>query len=310
VLGKFQEMLTATAFHPAMMLYLDNKESIAPEIAQPGPNMTVHLGRARGLNENYSRELMELHTLGVDGGYTQKDIEAAARTFTGLSLQAKNANTSQGEPAKVELLFYSWAHDPSDKVVLGETIPTGESEEVLKLLEILARHPSTSRHISKRLAQRFVADNPPPALVDRMAKTFRETDGDLREVMTTMLTSPEFFAEDVRQGKTKSPLELVTSAVRTTNAEISNPAVLATRIAAMGQALYNKPEPTGYPNTGETWINAARLVERVNFGTNLVTGKIAGVVVDPSQWDGSDLLSMGRQILGRDPAPQTLEALK
>jgi uncharacterized protein (DUF1800 family) len=309
VLGSFKDMLFATALHPAMLLYLDNKESIAPEIAQPGPNMTIHLGSARGLNENFSRELMELHTMGVDGGYTQKDIEAAARTFTGLSLRQTPANAASREPAKVELLFYAWAHDPKDKVVLGQTIAADGYKEVFKLLDILASHPSTARHISRRLAQRFVADNPPAALVDRMAKTFRDTDGDLREVMTTMLTSPEFLSEDTWQKKIKSPLELVASAVRAANGQITDPGALEDRIADMGQPLYAKTEPTGYPNTGETWLNTASLLARLSFATNLTSGKIPGVTIDASRWNGKDTASIARDILGRDLMPQTMEVL-
>jgi uncharacterized protein (DUF1800 family) len=310
VLGKFRSMLFSTALHPAMLLYLDNKESIAPEIAQPGPNMTVQFGNARGLNENFSRELMELHTMGVDGGYTQKDIEQAARTFTGWSLRQTPVNPSTKEPAKVEVLFSSWAHDPKDKVVLGHTIAADGYNEVHKLLDILASHPSTARHISFRLAQRFVSDNPPQALVDRVTRTFIDTGGDLGEVTRTLLTSREFLSESTWHKKIKSPLEVVVSAVRAVNGEISTPSALGDWIAEMGQPLYGKIEPNGYPNTGEGWFNTATLLARLNFATSLANGKIPGVTVDTSRWDGKETVAIAREILGRDPMPQTLEALK
>lgn len=311
VLGKFKDMLVATALHPAMLQYLDNKGSIAPEIAQPnGPNMTISFASARGLNENFSRELMELHTLGVDGGYTQKDVEAAARCFTGWNLVQTQASAVARLDAKVAVEFVQWPHDPKDKVVLGHTIPGAGADEVYELLDILASHPSTARHISLQLAQRFVSDNPPQSLVDRMAKTFRDTDGDLREVMTTMLTSPEFLSEDTQQSKIKSPFELVSSAVRALNGEIQNPAPLEQWIADMGQPLYGKIEPTGYPNTGETWLNTARLLVRLNFASTLAAGKVSGVTIDTNRWNGKDTPAIARDLLGRPLSAQTIEALQ
>jgi uncharacterized protein (DUF1800 family) len=310
VLGQFKDLLFAAELHPAMMLYLDNVESIAPEIAQPGPNMTVQLGKARGLNENFSRELMELHTLGVNGGYTQKDVEQAARTFTGWSLRQTAANTATKQPAKVEWLYYDWAHDPKDKVVLGQTIASEGVYEVRRLLTILAEHPSTAHHISFRLAQRFVSDEPPQSLIDRMAKRFIDTDGDLREVMTTLLTSDEFLAEDTWYRKLKSPLELAAGAVRALNGHVSATLGLEDWIARMGQPLYSKVEPTGYPNTGESWLNAATVLARMNFGTNLADGNVVGVDVDASQWRGKDTAAIAQGVLGRSPTAPTLEALK
>jgi uncharacterized protein (DUF1800 family) len=311
VLGKFKDMLVATALHPAMLQYLDNKGSIAPEIAQPnGPNMTFSFAGARGLNENFSRELMELHTLGVDGGYTQKDVEAAARCFTGWNLVRTAASATARLEAKVAVEFVQWPHDPKDKVVLGQTIPGTGADEVYELLDILASHPPTARHISKQLAQRFVSDNPPQSLVDRMAKTFRDTDGDLREVMTTMLTSPEFFAEGAQQSKIKSPLELVSSAVRVLNGEIKDPAPLEQWIADMGQPLYGKIEPTGYPNSGETWLSTARLLVRLNFASALAAGKVSGVTIDTNRWNGKNTPAIARDLLGRPLSSQTTEALQ
>jgi uncharacterized protein (DUF1800 family) len=311
VLGKFKDMLAATALHPAMLLYLDNKASIAPEIAQPnGPNMTISFASARGLNENFSRELMELHTLGVDGGYTQQDIEAAARCFTGWNLVQNAGSAVARQEPMVDVEFVQWPHDPKDKLVLGHTIHGSGSDEVYELFDILASHPSTARHISKQLAERFVSDNPPQSLVDRMAKTFMDTDGDLREVMSTMLTSTEFLAAGAQQSKIKSPLELVSSALRALDVEIKDPASLEQWIADMGQPLYGKIEPTGYPNTGESWLSTARLLVRLNFASNLAAGKIPGITVVSDHWNGKDTLQIAREILARDPSPQTAEALR
>jgi uncharacterized protein (DUF1800 family) len=311
VLGKFRDLLVATALHPAMLQYLDNKGSIAPEKSQPnGPNLTFSFASARGLNENFSRELMELHTLGVDGGYTQKDIEAAARCFTGWNLVQNGGSAAARLDPKVAMEFVEWPHDFNDKVVLGHTIPGSGADEVYELLDILAGHPSTARHISKQLAQRFVADNPPQSLVDRMAATFRDTDGDLRAVMTTMLTSPEFLSEGSQQSKIKSPLELVSSAVRALNGEVTDPAPLEQWIAEMGQPLYGKIEPTGYPNTGESWLSTARLLVRLDFASTLAAGKIPGLTFGGNRWNDKDTKAIARDILDRDPSPQTVEALK
>jgi uncharacterized protein (DUF1800 family) len=214
------------------------------------------------------------------------------------------------QEAKVDVEFVQWPHDPKDKVILGHTIHGSGSDEVYELLDILASHPSTARHISKQLAERFVSDNPPQSLVDRMAKTFMDTDGDLREVMSTMLTSPEFHAEGARQSKIKSPFELVSSALRVLNGEITNPTPLEQWIADMGQPLYGKIEPTGYPNTGEGWLSTARLLVRLNFASNLAAGKIPGITVDDERWNGKDTLQIAREVLSRDPSPQTVEALR
>jgi uncharacterized protein (DUF1800 family) len=311
VLGKFKDMLVATALHPAMLQYLDNKSSIAPEISQPnGPNFTRTFEGARGLNENFSRELMELHTLGVDGGYTQKDIEAAARCFTGWFLKTTSAGQTTHEPASIGLFFMEWPHDPKDKVVLGHTIRGSGDREVYELLDILASHSSTALHISRQLAQRFVADNPPQPLIDRMAKTFMDTDGDLRAVMTTMLTSREFLSGETALTKIKSPLELVASAMRAVDANTTDPAALEQWIADMGEPLYSKTEPTGYPNTGESWISTASLFVRLNFAANLVAGKIPGVTLDRTRWKTRDTTAIARSVLGRDPSASTVQELR
>ena len=223
VLGKFRDLLEATAKSPAMLFFLDNWESVGPKVgrnAQRRPNAKQPV---RGLNENYARELMELHTLGVDGGYTQKDVTEVARCFTGWTIR---------QPREGGDFFYNdRVHDKGEKTVLGVKIPAGGGQDdAEKVLDILARHPSTARFISKKLAQRFVADDPPQRLIDKMAKTFRDKNGDLREVMKTMLMSDEFFSQAAYRAKVKSPFEMIVSAVRATGAQVDFAFPLANQI--------------------------------------------------------------------------------
>ncbi len=263
--------------------------------------MQVFSRQAHGLNENYGREVMELHTLGVDGGYTQKDVIEVARCFTGWTIR---------QPAtKPEFIFASFMHDPGEKEVLGHKIPAGGEQDGLQVIDILAHHPSTARFISKELAQRFVADDPPKALVDRMAQMFTKTDGDLRAVLQTMFSSPEFFSEGAWEAKVKSPLEMVVSAVRALGGDVTDTFTLVQKIADLGEPLYNKLEPTGYPNTGDAWLNTANLLGRMNFATALASGQIPGVKLDASRLEGKDAVAIAREVLGRDPSAQTLEAL-
>ncbi len=271
VLGKFKELLEATAKSPAMLFYLDNWQSVGPD----APQARGKKG-ARGLNENYGRELLELHTLGVDGGYTQADVTEAARCFTGWTiLQPQRGG---------EFAFNKRVHDEGEKTVLGVRIAAGggmsDGEQVL---DIVAHHPSTARFISKKLAMRFVADEPPASLVDRMAETFRKTDGDLRAVMKTMLESKEFFSEGAYRSKLKSPLEVVASAVRTVNAEVDYAFPLANQVSQLGQPLYRKQEPTGYSNSSKEWLNSGGLLARMNFALQLADNKVPGVKVDTNQ---------------------------
>ncbi len=311
VLGKFKDLLLATARHPAMLLYLDNWESISPnafDSIQVGPfangqNLAQIFARqAHGLNENYGREVMELHTLGVDGGYTQADVIAAARCFTGWTIKTPATNP--------QFVFASFMHDTGEKVLLGHTIAAGGGEQDgLQAIEILARHPSTAKFISKKLAERFVADNPPQSLVDRMAQTFTKTDGDLRAVMQTMFTSPEFFSEGAWDAKVKSPFEMVVSAVRALGAETTDAFTLAQRIGELGEPLYGKLEPTGYPETGEGWLSTANLLGRLNFATALASGQVPGVKVDSSRLEGKDAAAIALEVLGRPASSQTAEAL-
>jgi hypothetical protein len=270
VLGKFKDLLEATAKSPAMLFYLDNWQSVGPD----APQARGKKG-ARGLNENYGRELLELHTLGVDGGYTQADVTEAARCFTGWTIFQPQRGG--------EFVFNRRVHDDGAKTVLGVRIPAGGGiSDGEKVLDIVARHPSTARFISKQLAMRFVADDPPASLVDRMAETFRKTDGDLRAVMKTMLESREFFSEGAYRTKLKSPLEVVASAVRSVNGEVDYAFPLANQVAQLGQPLYRKQEPTGYSNSSQEWLNSGGLLARMNFGLQLADNKIPGVKVDAS----------------------------
>lgn len=271
VLGKFRDLLEATAKSPAMLFYLDNWQSV-------GPNAPQLRGRkgSRGLNENYGRELLELHTLGVDGGYTQHDVTEAARCFTGWTI---NQPQSGGT-----FVFNKRVHDDGDKVVLGVKIPAGGGEsDGEKLLDIVARHPSTAHFISKKLAMRFVADDPPASLVDRMAQTFLKTDGDLREVMQTMLKSKEFWSEGAYRSKMKSPLEMVASAVRALNGDVDYGFPLVNQVAQLGQPLYRKQEPTGYSNSSQEWLSAGGLLARMNFALQLAGNRVPGVKVDATK---------------------------
>jgi uncharacterized protein (DUF1800 family) len=269
VLGKFRDLLEATAKSPAMLFFLDNWQSVAPNLPLPrGPN-----AQRRGLNENYGRELLELHTLGVDGGYTQKDVTEVARCFTGWSIDRPQLGGG--------FLFTPRLHDRGEKIVLGVKIPAGGGiEDGEKVLDIVAHHPSTAHFISKKLAQRFVADNPPPALVERMAQTFLKSDGDIRAVLRTMFDSREFWSEGAFRSKMKSPLEMVVSAVRASNGNVDFATGLVNQVAQMGEPLYRKQEPTGYSNTGNEWMNSAGLMARMNFALQLASNKVQGVTVE------------------------------
>ena len=299
VFGHFKDMLLATARHPAMLFYLDNWQSQAPREDLPAPPGV----RRPGLNENYGRELMELHTLGVDGGYTQDDVIAVARAFTGWTIY---------DPQKfAEFQFNPAVHDRKEKLLLGHTIPAmGGEQDGLQVIDILAHHPSTARFISRKLAQRFVADDPPQPLVDRMAATFTRTDGDLRAVLQTLFNSPEFVSEGAWQAKLKSPLEMVVSAARAMNADVTDTSALAQRLADLGQPLYGRLEPTGYPNTGDAWMNTAGLLERINFATALAAGQIPGVKVDMSRFNVKDPPAVAGGLLNRAPSPSMLAAIE
>ena len=271
VLGKFRDLLEATAKSPAMLFYLDNWQSV-------GDRPDRGSAARRGLNENYGRELLELHTLGVDGGYTQKDVTEVARCFTGWTIKQPQLGG--------EFVFNPKAHDNGAKTVLGVKIPAGGGiDDGEKVLDIISRRPAAAHFISKELAIRFVADDPPPSLVDRMAQTFLKTDGDLRAVMKTMLDSKEFWSVGAYRAKMKSPLELVASAVRAVNGDVEFAFALNNQITVLGEPLYRKQEPTGYSNSGREWMNSAGLLARMNFALSLANNRVPGVRVtaDPAE---------------------------
>jgi hypothetical protein len=273
VLGKFRDLLEATAKSPAMLFYLDNWQSVGPNAPQPRAQNNK---QKRGLNENYGRELMELHTLGVDNGYTQKDVTEVARCFTGWTINQPQRGG--------KFVFNPRLHDNGEKVVLGVTIPAGGGEkDGEKVLDILARQPATARFISNKLAMRFVADDPPSALLDRMAETFLKSDGDIRQVMLTMIDSKEFWSVGAYRSKMKSPLEMVASAVRSVNGNVDYATALMQQVAQLGEPLYRKLEPTGYSNSSMEWANSASLMARMNFALQLAGNKVPGVKVEVAQ---------------------------
>lgn len=303
VLGKFRDLLEATAVSPAMLFYLDNWQSTTPPPQRPNAKNAKQAAKqaARGLNENYARELMELHTLGVDGGYTQQDIIEVARCFTGWTVNQPNLGGA--------FTFNDRMHDKGEKTVLGVTIPAGGGQEDgEQVLDILARHPSTAMFISRELAQRFVADEPPPALIERMAQTFHDTDGDIRAVLTTMFNAPEFFSEGAYRAKMKTPFEMIVSAARATEAKVDWAMPLANQLNTWGEPLYRKVEPTGYSNLGAEWINSSALLDRMNFGMQLGQNKVEGAKVDPKKFSTSPAVT-ARQLLFTNASAQTLEAI-
>ena len=297
VLGKFRDLLGATAKNPAMLFYLDNFQSVG--LDSP---VNARAKKKRGLNENYGRELMELHTLGVDGGYTQKDVTEVARCFTGWTIM---------EPRRGGSFFFNERlHDKGEKVVLGVTIPAGGGmEDGEKVLDILAHHTSTAKFISKKLAQRFVADVPPQALIDRMAATFLKTDGDIREVMRTMLNSKEFSSQGAYRAKVKTPLEMVASAVRALDARVEDAFALANQVGQLGEPLYRKQEPTGYSNLNAEWVNSSALLARMNFALNLAQNRVPGVKVDASRLPASPI-EIARRLMSAEVSPQTRASIE
>jgi uncharacterized protein (DUF1800 family) len=312
VLGKFKDLLLATARHPAMLNYLDNWQSMTTSVFDVGPfapqrfNGIQPVGIARqphGLNENYGRELLELHTLGVDGGYTQQDVIAVARCFTGWTIRKPNEQP--------EFAFALFMHDTDEKTVLGHKIPAGGGEQDgLQVIDILARHPSTARHISTKLARHFVADDPPPALIEQMSRTFLKTGGDLRAVMQTMFSSREFFSEGAWQSKVKSPLEMVAGTVRALDSNPTDSYVLVQKVADMGEPLYSKESPNGYKDSADAWLSTASVMARIDFARTLIGNKIPGVPVAPSRFAGKDAAAIARELLHRDPSEQTLAAIE
>lgn len=306
-LGKFKDLLTATAKSPAMLFYLDNflsadpraQERVAAErmarqsrrYGRPGgrfpmpprPNANPQgqkKQQERGLNENYGRELMELHTLGVDGGYTQKDVTEVARCFTGWSIERPREDAS--------FKFDERLHDPDPKIVLGKKIHAGGMKDGEQVIDLLVKHPSTARFISTKLARRFVSDNPPAALVEKMAKTFQSSDGDIRAVMRTMIYSPEFWSMDAYRAKIKTPFELVVSSARALGTDVDTPLPLVQWVGRIGEPLYQCQPPTGYSDKADAWVNTGALLNRLNFSLALASNKLRG-----SRSDVAALLATG-----------------
>lgn len=268
-LGRFRDLLGAVAHSPAMLFYLDNAQSRAEPARRGVPGDSL---RRRGLNENYARELLELHTMGADGGYTQQDVVEVARALTGWTI----APVEQGGG----FVFRRAAHDDGPKTVLGTRLPAGRGEaDGEAVLDILARHPATARLIATALARRLVSDSPPAALVERAAATFRRTDGDIREVVRTIVTSPEFFSDAAYRAKVKSPFEVVVSALRAMGAGADTTPRTAQLVARLGQPIFGHLAPDGYPETGDAWINSGAILGRINFGLALAGGVVPGVSV-------------------------------
>jgi uncharacterized protein (DUF1800 family) len=308
VWGKFRDLLIATAESPAMLVYLDNALSVSPDAPQqkrrPGQPQKA---QRRGLNENYGRELLELHTLGVDGGYTQKDVIEVARCFTGWTVTPPRRGG--------EFEYNDKVHDKGAKVVLGHKIPAGGGmNDGLKVIDLLCRQPATAQFISLKLARRFVADDPPPSLVNRMADTFRKTDGDLRAVVETMLNSPEFWSRGAYRAKIKTPFEMVVSAARASNANVASAIALGGEVQRLGEPLYRKIEPTGYSSANSEWVSSASLLERMNFALALAHNRIPNVKVGVEQWSvemqsESGPLALAQDLLNDSPSDATRQAI-
>ena len=262
VFGRFRDLLGATARHPAMLVYLDNWLNTAPD--SPGAR-----GRFKGINENYARELMELHTLGVNGGYTQKDVVALARILTGWSLSRRGR---QGDGSG--FFFNPKRHDFSDKVFLGHTIKGSGIEEVERALDILATHPSTARHISYKLAQYFVADEPPKTLVDVLAKRFLETDGNIGAVLQTLFQTQEFLDPKYYGSKFKTPYQYIISAIRASEAQNPKHNFTYGMLRQLGMPIYGCQTPNGYKNTRDAWLNPDGMMRRVSFATAIANGRL------------------------------------
>jgi uncharacterized protein (DUF1800 family) len=329
-LGKFKDLLNATAKSPAMLFYLDNYLSVDPNAAAraaaqraarqparswrfgaPPPRSQPPKKGTRGLNENYGRELMELHTLGVDGGYTQKDVTEVARCFTGWSIEKPKEEAT--------FKFDEKLHDPDPKIVLGKKIHAGGMKDGEQVIELLSKNPNTAKFISTKLARRFVSDNPPPALVARMAKEFQSSDGDIRAVMKTMIYSPEFWSRDAYRSKVKTPFELVVSTARALGTDVDTPMPLVQWAGRIGEPLYQCQPPTGYSDKADAWVNTGALLNRLNYSLALASNKVRGsrsdtaslLGVDDTGGDAKAALDRAVQVfLGGQTSPTTVETLQ
>jgi uncharacterized protein (DUF1800 family) len=320
VLGRFRDLLGAVAKSPAMLFYLDNWQSVDPKAAEDMSRRLDRVSQARGLpgrigrrrierrmggraatpeaiaeirqrmprglNENYARELMELHTLGVGGGYTQADVVEVARAFTGWTIKGPRQGGGYA--------FEDRRHSKGPKTVLGTAIDAGGERDGQAVLDLLAAHPATARFVATKLARRFVADAPPPALVERAAGTFTATRGDLRAIVRTILTSPEFLAAETRRAKVKTPFEFTVSALRATRADVTDASAVLMRLRSLGMPLYFAQPPTGYADTADAWVNTGALVNRMNFAVDLTANRLTGIHVDLPALAGSTEASAGR----------------
>jgi uncharacterized protein (DUF1800 family) len=279
-LGKFEDLLEATAHDPAMLMFLDNRLNIGPDskVAIAGKMKPFEEDSPTGLNENYGRELMELHTVGVDGGYTQADVTEAARVMTGWTID----NLTLGG----DFSFDPARHEPGDKIVMGEKIPAGGEDEGRALLHWLATRPATARFLSRKLCERFVSDQPPQSLVDRMAKSYLKSGGDIAAVLGAMFHSPEFWRADVYRAKLKTPIEFVVSAVRASDGELTDPLMLAYVLYSMGMPPYGAEGPNGYGWDTRDWISAGAIVSRMNFATAIAASENTTVHTDWTKWPG------------------------
>ena len=307
-LGKFEDLLEATAHSPAMMIYLDNSSSIGPDstAAERAERQQNNNKKKReGLNENYGRELMELHTLGVNGGYTQADVTQASRILTGWTVERpERGGGFQFDPNR---------HEPGTKIVMGQKFKDHGEEEGRELLHMLATRPATAQFISRKLAVRFASDNPPQALVDRMAKTFLSSDGDIAAVLSTLFHSPEFWDTNVYRAKVKTPIEFVVSAARASNANIENLQPLANAVREMGMPLYGCVTPNGYSWMADPWVSTNALVNRMNFALSMAANRLPGISIawDPTESVNNDTATLETNPSAPDPQVEEsrLEAL-
>src|SRR5882762_541159 len=277
-LGRFEDLLIATAKSPAMLFYLDNAQSVAPGSSppflanRPRQNTGQGVRAPRGINENYARELLELHTLGVDGGYTQQDVIAVARIFTGWSIDRPQQGAG--------FAFHEWAHDRGEKQVFGARFRDDGVNEGIRLLKLLAAQHATMHHVSRKLCARFVSDEPPDGCVDAAVEAWHRTNGDVRAVLRAIFTSPDFWAPQALRAKVKTPLEFVVSAVRATGAQPDSTLRLAQVVARLGEPLYLQPAPTGYPEAQALWVNSGALLARMNAAVALAADRLPGASVD------------------------------
>ncbi|MEE8134996.1 MAG: DUF1800 domain-containing protein [Gemmatimonadales bacterium] len=325
-LGRFEDLLRATAQHPAMLLYLDNAQSITPGATSPelerlerraekmessradSLRAAIEARLPTGINENYARELLELHTLGVDGGYTQADIQNVARILTGWAV---------AQPARGgDFSFNAWAHDYESKEVMGHTYPAGHGlGEGLDLLRWLARHPSTRHHVSAKLCMRFVSDAAPDGCIDAAVRAWRRSDGNIADVVAAIVRSPDFWSKTHRVAKTKTPFEFFAGAVRALDGFVTSEPGSVRILERLGQPLYQESAPTGYPEVQSAWVNSGALLTRMNIALALASGRAQGIDVDlerviPLDRDYARMVTQANlRLLNGTASPNTLDVL-